>query len=75
MSIEKEAGLLASDNILAIQSVRRTQAGSYSCSASNSLATNTSKPLVLDVKCKSDISSVNLTSPPTFNSVEALLRL
>ena len=47
-----KSGLLASDNLLAIQKVRVDQGGSYACSATNSLATNTSNQLLIDVKCK-----------------------
>ena len=50
---ERSGGLLVSDNILAIQSVTPEHSGSYSCSAGNSVATNTSQALNLRVKCES----------------------
>ena len=52
LSGEKSEGLLASDNLLAIQKVRVDQGGTYACSASNSLATNISNQILIDVKCK-----------------------
>lgn len=45
-------GLLLANQSLVLQRVHRTQAGSYSCKAVNSLGFSTSQPFKLKVNCK-----------------------
>ena len=47
----KDSHILDSDNILAIQSVRISHSGNYSCTAENELGVVDSDDITIDVKC------------------------
>ncbi|MPC93661.1 hypothetical protein E2C01_088798 [Portunus trituberculatus] len=45
-------GVILAGNSLALQGVKRQQAGRYTCSATNPLGTATSDPVTLKIKCE-----------------------
>ena len=52
---DKAGGIIISGNSLAVQNIQRQHEGTYSCLASNHVASVESEPIHLNIKCKSDL--------------------